>query len=225
MGCHSETEKKGRAWSRVVSHFLHWQWPTTVVPSDWPKSSSEWTPRIHPQCFHGYMAWLIPQLVGTRNSFPHSATCRNKEYAIPKMVRNMTVKIRKTSGTYFAWLCAMVFIHDGCLPAVLSISDHPSRTTHFCFCSTLICNCIHAGWKHGYWSVLVSRFCFRLFDNHARESTRKLDLLTLVSVCQLNVITCTITHTIVSVSFDVIWSALGYLGQFGPIYALFPNSV
>ena len=31
---------------------------------------------------------------------------------------------------------------------------------------------------------------------------------------QLNVITCTITHTIVSVSFDVIWSALGYLGQF-----------
>ena len=141
MGCHPETELKDRAWSRVMSHFLHRQWPATVVPSDWPKSGSEWTPRIHPQCFHGYMAWLIPQLVGTRNSFPHSATCRNKEYAIPKMVRNMTVS--KHNETYFAWLCAMVFNYDGCLPAVLSISDHPSRTTHFCFCSTLI---LHTCW-------------------------------------------------------------------------------
>ena len=139
-----------------------------VVPSDGPKHWLKWTSRVHPQCLHGYMASLIPEHVGTRET----------------RFQRCSEACVKTKGMGFCIFCmcagngVQTNPNDGCSSALLSIGQHPSQTIYSCFYLSLYY--VNVVWNtatgpSGPSLRAENGFCLRLFDVHARKSTHLLN--------------------------------------------------
>ena len=154
--------------------------------------------------------YLIPQLVGTRNTlsqrWSETWLCQNKEN-----IRNIFCMIVRNGVQPWRLLTCS---------AVHKWSPLSNNTFLFLFNPDLAYMLVgNTATGPSLWAGFAFDCSIIMLENQLVNSTSSP-----LYRFQLNVITCTITHTIVSVWFDVIWSAL-YLGQFVPIYALFPNSV
>ena len=107
--------------SRMVAGDVTLSSPAVTGNGSSKRLTKKWF-RMNPRDPSTMFPWLhglaYSELVGTRNSFPHSATCRNKEYAIPKMVRNMTVSKHKEHILHDCaqWCSTMTAAYLQCCP-------------------------------------------------------------------------------------------------------------